>query len=213
LIVLQPSNGQSSEGDCRKPKGNYTGERVKLLRPETYRCIVRLLAEPREHVSYREICRQCHVTDDTVKAIEQREAVPIAARKQTLMVQAARIAQLAADRVEDQIGAAPFPQSVVIFGVMTDKLLALSGEPSLTIHHEHTHTHQHELVAALHAQWSASSNELKRALSKSWRFRLKRVTAARKRRAKRRLNCTSLDEYLTDRGSFRAFSCESLRVR
>jgi hypothetical protein len=38
------------------------------------------------------------VTDDTVKAVEQREAVPIAARKQQLMVQAARIAKLAADR-------------------------------------------------------------------------------------------------------------------
>jgi hypothetical protein len=112
----------------RKPKGNYTGERVKLLRPETYRRVVRLLAEPREHVSYREICRQCHVTDDTVKAIEQREAVPIAARKQTLMLQAARIAQLAADRVEDQIGDAPLQQSVVTFGVMTDKIIALSSD-------------------------------------------------------------------------------------
>jgi hypothetical protein len=142
---------QSSNGDCPKRKGNYTGERLKLLRPDTYRRIVRLLAEPREHISIREICRQYHVTDDTVKAIEQREAVPIAARKQTLMLQAVRIAQLAADRVDDQIGGAPLSQAVVTFGVMTDKLLALSVEPSLTILHKHTHTHQHELVAALHA--------------------------------------------------------------
>ena len=148
--MIQSSNGQASEGR-RKPKGNYTGERLKMLRPETYRRVVRLLAEPREFVSIREICRQCHVTDDTVKAIEQREAVPIAARKQTLMLQAARIAQLAADRVEDQIGDAPLTQSVVTFGVMTDKLLALSGEPALTIHHEHTHSHQVELLNALNA--------------------------------------------------------------
>ena len=100
---------------------------MKLLRPETYRRVVRLLAEPREHVSVREICRQCHVTDDTVKAIEKAEAVPIAARKQTLMLQAARIAKLAADRVEDQIGNAPLQQSVVTFGVMTDKIIALSS--------------------------------------------------------------------------------------
>lgn len=151
MSVIQLSNGQSSGQDYPKRKGNYTGERVKLLRPETYCRIVRLLAEPREHISIREICRQCHVTDDTVKAIEQREAVPIAARKQTLMLQAARIAQLAADRVEDQIGDAPLPQAVVTFGVMTDKLLALSGEPTLTIHHEHTHTHQVELLNALNA--------------------------------------------------------------
>jgi hypothetical protein len=138
LIVIQSSNGQTSERGCRKPKGNYTGERVKLLRPETYRRVVRLLAEPREHVSIREICRQCHVTDDTVKAIEKAEAVPIAARKQTLMLQAARIAQLAADRVEEQIGDAPLKQSVVTFGVMTDKLIALSGDSIQNIHHLHS---------------------------------------------------------------------------
>ena len=140
LIVIQSSNGQGS-GGRRKPKGNYTGERVKLLRPETYRRVVRLLAEPREHVSYREICRQCHVTDDTVKAIEQREAVPIAARKQTLMVQAARIAKLAADRVEDQIDNATLQQAVVTFGVMTDKVVALSGDPALTQTQQNLHLH------------------------------------------------------------------------
>jgi len=135
---MQSSNGQTSERDCRKPKGNYTGERVKLLRPETYRRVVRLLAEPREYVSIREICRQCHVTDDTVKAIEKCEAVPIAARKQTLLLQAARIAKLAADRVEDQIGDAPLQQSVVTFGVMTDKIIALSAENMQTLHHIHS---------------------------------------------------------------------------
>ena len=89
---------------------------------------MRLLAEPREHVSIREICRQCHVTDDTVKAVEKREAIPIAARKQELMIQAARIAKLAYDRVEDQIDTAPLPQAVVTAGVFTDKFQLLSGD-------------------------------------------------------------------------------------
>jgi hypothetical protein len=114
--------------DTRKPRGNYTGERLKMLRPETYRRVVELLAEPREHVSYREICRRCHVTDDTVKAVEKREAVSIAARKEALMVQAARIAKLAYDRVEDQIESAPLPQAVVTAGVFTDKFQLLSGD-------------------------------------------------------------------------------------
>jgi hypothetical protein len=129
LIVIQSSNAQrSSQGDRPKAKGNYTGERLKVLRPETYRKVVELLAEPREHVSIREICRRCHVTDDTVKAIERREAIPIAARKQELMVQAARIAKLAYDRVEDQIDSAPLPQAVVTAGVFTDKFQLLSGD-------------------------------------------------------------------------------------
>jgi hypothetical protein len=119
----------SSDGDRSKSRGNYTGERLKSLRPETYREVVRLLAEPRVHVSYREICRRCHVTDDTVKAVEQRESISIAARKQELMMQAARIAKRAADRVEDEIDDAPLPQAVVTFGVMTDKIVALSNDP------------------------------------------------------------------------------------
>jgi hypothetical protein len=127
--IMQSLNGQSlSEGNHPKRKGNYTGERLKVLRPETYRRVVRLLAEPRQHVSIREICRQCHVTDDTVKAVERREAISITARKQALMVQAARIAKLAYDRVEDQIDSAPLPQAVVTAGVFTDKLQLLSGD-------------------------------------------------------------------------------------
>ena len=105
--MSQSRNGQSlSDGNRPKGRGTYTGERLKQLRPEVYREVVQLLAEPREHVSIREICRRCHVTDDTVKAIEQREAAPIAARKQELLSKALRIANKAADRIEDQIDTA-----------------------------------------------------------------------------------------------------------
>jgi hypothetical protein len=127
--MIQPSNGQPlSERNCPKLKANYTGERLLRERPLVYNRVVRLLAEPREHVSIREICRQCHVTDDTVKAVEKREAIPIAARKQALMIQAARIAKRAYDRVEDQIDTAPLPQAVVTAGVFTDKFQLLSGD-------------------------------------------------------------------------------------
>ena len=129
--MIQQNGAPLPQPDLSKRKGNYTGERLKALRPETYRRVVRLLAEPREHVSIREICRQCHVTDDTVKAIERRETIPIAARKEALMVQAARIAKLAYDRVEDQIDDAPLPQAVVTAGVFTDKLHLLSGDPMI----------------------------------------------------------------------------------
>jgi hypothetical protein len=126
--MIEPNGQLLSPQDTRKPRGNYTGERLKLLRPEIYRRVLELLAEPREHVSIREICRRCHVTDDTVKAVEKREAVSIAARKEKLMVQAARIAERAYDRVEDEIDSAPLPQAVVTAGVFTDKLQLLSGD-------------------------------------------------------------------------------------
>jgi hypothetical protein len=123
---MQQLNGQPlSQPHLPRP---YTGERLLRERPRVYNAVVRLLAEPREHVSIREICRQCHVTDDTVKAVEKREAIPIAARKEQLMIQAARIAKLAYDRVEDQIDSAPLPQAVVTAGVFTDKFQLLSGD-------------------------------------------------------------------------------------
>jgi predicted Zn-ribbon and HTH transcriptional regulator len=127
--MLRAQDNQSPlQHDQPKPKGHYTGERLLRERPLVYNRVVRLLAEPREHVSIREICRQCHVTDDTVKAVEKREAISIAARKEALMVQAARIAKLAYDRVEDQIDSAPLPQAVVTAGVFTDKFQLLSGD-------------------------------------------------------------------------------------
>src|SRR5215468_3806651 len=126
--MIQPNGKSLARQDQPKPKGRYTGQRLLRERPLVYNRVVRLLAEPREPVSIREICRQCHVTDDTVKAVEKREAVPIAARKEALMVQAARIAKLAYDRVEDQIDTAPLPQAVVTAGVFTDKLQLLSGD-------------------------------------------------------------------------------------
>jgi hypothetical protein len=49
------------------------------------------------------------------------------------MVQAARIAKLAYDRVEDQIDTAPLPQAVVTAGVFTDKLQLLSGDATARI--------------------------------------------------------------------------------
>ena len=145
---MTQSNGlPRSQPDGSRPKGNYTGERLKALRPETYRKVVELLAEPREHVSYREICRQCHVTDDTVKAVERREAISIATRKEALMVQPARIAKRAYDRVEDQIDSAPLPQAVVTAGVFTDKLQLLSGDVTSRLLSVNVHADAVDLVA------------------------------------------------------------------
>jgi len=157
--VSQSLNGQSSEGNRPKSRGTYTGERLKLLRPDKYREVVRLLAEPREHVCYREICRTCHVTDDTVKAVEQREAIPIATLKQELVAQAARIAQRAADRVEDEIGDAPLPQAVVTFGVMTDKIVALSNDPT-QIHVSHQVSQTHDLGRDLYRRLNELAERL-----------------------------------------------------
>jgi predicted Zn-ribbon and HTH transcriptional regulator len=146
--MIEAQDDQSPlQHDQPKPKGRYTGERLLRERPLVYNRVVRLLAEPREHVSIREICRQCHVTDDTVKAVEKREEISIAARKELLMVQAARIAKLAYDRVEDQIDNAPLPQAVVTAGVFTDKFQLLSGDAAARLMNLNLNIQPVDLVA------------------------------------------------------------------
>ncbi len=120
---MQARNGQQS-----KPKGRFIGQRLKLLRPETYRQAVELLAEPRQQVPDDHICRLLHVSEHTLKAIERAESLSIAERKQMLLDKALRIASKAADRVEDQINGANITQSTVAFEVMTDKAMLLLGE-------------------------------------------------------------------------------------
>ena len=178
--MSQSNNGQSLfEQHHLKRKGNYTGERLKMLRPEVYRRVVELLAEPREHVSIREICRQCHVTDDTVRAVEKREAVPIAARKQALMIQAARIAKLAYDRVEDQIDTAPLPQAVVTAGVFTDKFQILSGDATARLENFNFNMKPVDIVAEFQKFHDAIREKAKQAREREGQYYGPATSAAR----------------------------------
>jgi hypothetical protein len=71
--MIQPNNGQalSTTQDARP---RYTGERLLRERPKIYRQLVRLLGEG---WSANKICKWCHVTRETVRAVERREAVEI----------------------------------------------------------------------------------------------------------------------------------------
>jgi hypothetical protein len=147
--------GQSRNGEREqsKPMGRFTGQRLKLLRPETYRQAVELLAEPREQVPYDHICRLLHVSEHTLKAIEKAESLTIAERKQRLLDKAMRIASKAADRVEDQIDGANITQATIAFGVATEKMMLLLGETggvplhvNLQFNGEILHARYNELV-------------------------------------------------------------------
>jgi transcriptional regulator with XRE-family HTH domain len=107
---------------------------------------MRLLSEG---ISARKICGACHVTRETVRAVERREAESISARKQELAATAARVAQAAIEQIEDDlaVGKIKGVQLVPVFGVAVDKLQALSGDPALTIslNHEHHHLDRHHI--------------------------------------------------------------------
>src|SRR5215831_4431323 len=149
---MQSSNGQtlvSREDKLLSPPGSqsrFTAERVLRIRPKTYRAIVQLLADPGATVMH--IAKRHRVSEHTVRAIREREAVAIAERKQGLLSIFANVAELSAERMEELAGQANLRDAGVTAGIATDKLLALSGDPSLTQTQQHLHWHleSHDLA-------------------------------------------------------------------
>jgi hypothetical protein len=121
--MSQPKNGQtlSTTQDARP---RYTGERLLRERPKIYRQVVRLLGEG---WSANKICKWCHVTRETVRAVERREAVEISERKKTLAAMLANVAELGAGRMEETIGKAGLRDAAIGTGIAVDKMLALTG--------------------------------------------------------------------------------------
>ncbi len=155
--MIQLRNGQAqSEREQSKPRGRFTGQRLKTLRPDIYRRAVELLAEPREQVPYDHICRLLRVSEHTLKAIEETESLSIAERKEKLLAKAWRLANKAIDRVEDQIDGANITQGTIAFGVATEKMMLLLGETggvplqvNLQFTGELLHQRYNELVAEI----------------------------------------------------------------
>jgi transcriptional regulator with XRE-family HTH domain len=130
LNMIEPNNGQalSTTQDARP---RYTGELLLRTRPKVYRQIVRLLSEG---VSANQICKRCHVTRETVRAVERREAAEISARKKTIIAILSNVAELGAARMEETIGKAGLRDAAIGTGIAVDKMLALTGQtPSVNI--------------------------------------------------------------------------------
>jgi hypothetical protein len=103
LNIIQPNNGQALSA-TQNPRPRYTGELLLRTRPKIYRQIVRLLSEG---VSANQICKLCHVTRETVRAVERREAVEISERKESIIAILSNVADSGAARMEETIGKAP----------------------------------------------------------------------------------------------------------
>jgi hypothetical protein len=120
----EPNNGQvlSRTQDARP---RYTGELLLRTRPKVYRQIIRLLSEG---VSANQICKLCHVTRETVRAVERREAAEISARKKSIIGILSNVAELGASRMEETIGKASLRDAAIGTGIAVDKMLALTGQ-------------------------------------------------------------------------------------
>ena len=94
-------------------------------RPKIYRQVVRLLGEG---WSANKICKWCHVTRETVRAVEQREATEKSARKKSIVGILSNVAELGASRMEETIGKASLRDAAIGTGIAVDKMLALTGQ-------------------------------------------------------------------------------------
>jgi len=122
--MTEPNNGQAlSTTQERRPR--YTGGLLLRTRPNVYRQIVRLLSEG---VSANQICKLCHVTRETVRAVERREAVEISERKKSIIAILGNVAELGASRMEETIGKAKLRDAAIGTGIAVDKMLALTGQ-------------------------------------------------------------------------------------
>jgi hypothetical protein len=120
----------------RSDQDRFTAERVARTRPKTYRAIVLLLADPDATVMH--IAKRHRVSEHTVRAIREREAVAIAERKQRLMSIFANVAEIASERMEELAGKANLRDAGTTADIATDKLLALTGDVSTTVRHLHS---------------------------------------------------------------------------
>src|SRR6516162_2957544 len=122
--MIQPNNGQSLSA-VQDARPRYTGERLLRERPKIYRQVVRLLGEG---WSANKICKWCHVTRETVRAVERREAESISARKKSIIGILGNVAELGASRMEETIGSATLRDAAIGTGIALDKMIALTGQ-------------------------------------------------------------------------------------
>ncbi len=126
------SDGELPEIDKGRPKFHCTGERLFRDRPDIYKAVVKLIAEP--GVSIRTICRECHVSDHTVRSIAAREKIPIAQVKKEVLANITHGLRLASERVIELMPEASARDALIGVGILGEKMQLLGGDP--TSHHE-----------------------------------------------------------------------------
>jgi len=117
--------------DKARPKFHCTGERLFRDRPDVYKAVVKLLAEP--GVSVRTICRECHVSDHTIRSVAGREGIAIATQKKEVLSNIAHGMRLASERVIELMPEASARDALLGVGILGDKMTLLSGVPTMRI--------------------------------------------------------------------------------
>lgn len=111
--------------DRSGPAKRYTGAVLFREKPELYKAIVVLGAEP--GMSIRRICKITHCTDDTVKAVLAREPLAVAAHKKNLLGEGRLVQRASLERLNELSPTMNAKDAALTFGIVTDKIELLSG--------------------------------------------------------------------------------------
>ena len=96
-------------------------------------------------MSTNHITKLCRVSEHTVRAVRDREAISIAERKQRLTSIFGNIAEIAAERMEELAGQASLRDAGTTAGIATDKLIALTQDPQSN-NHIHLHMEARDIM-------------------------------------------------------------------
>ena len=129
------SENELLEIDKAKPKFHCTGERLFRDRPDVYKAVVKLLAEP--GVSVRTICRECHVSDHTIRSVASREGIAIATVKKEVLANITHGLRLASERVIELMPEASARDALIGVGILGEKMQLLDGMPTARVEVDH----------------------------------------------------------------------------
>jgi hypothetical protein len=119
------------EIDKAKPKFHCSGERLFRDRPDIYKALVMLLAEP--GVSIRTMCRELHVSDHTIRSVAAREQISIATVKKQVLSNITHGLRLASDRVIEMMPTASTRDALIGVGILGEKMQLLGGDVTARI--------------------------------------------------------------------------------
>jgi hypothetical protein len=143
-LNVQENMSESHSGQSQiqvaqsKPKGKYTGERIK---PAKLQAIVNALSigEPIQSIAAR-----LHSSTSTVIATRERESLDIERRKQLIRASAARLAANGFDKLNREMDAGKINGALLVpvTGMATDKVIALSlPAPFPSSYQQNLHLH------------------------------------------------------------------------
>jgi hypothetical protein len=146
--------------DKAKPKFHCSGERLFRDRPDVYKALVMLLAEP--GVSIRTMCRELHVSDHTIRSVAAREHISIATVKKQVLSNITHGLRLASERVIEMMPEASARDALVGVGILGEKMQLLGGDITARIEIG-TKVDLGEKIRKLHDDIVASFERTKRA--------------------------------------------------